>query len=75
LKNGKYLYNGQTYSLPQHGFARSSMFEVGEVGVENAIFILRSNDQTRQNYPFDFELIISYYLIERGNKYKGVIIW
>ena len=74
LKNGEYIYNGQTYSLPQHGFARSSMFEVREVGVENAIFTLRSDDQTRQSYPFDFELIIGYYLTENIIEVKYTVL-
>lgn len=73
LKNGEYTYNGQTYSLPQHGFARSSMFEVSEVGKDKAIFTLRSSDQTKTNYPFDFEFNIGYYLKDNNIDVKYTV--
>ena len=64
LKNGEYNYKGKTYSLPQHGFARTCLFEVSKAEADKAVFTLFSNEETRQNYPFDFELIISYHLKE-----------
>ena len=34
LKNDQYEYEGQTYEMTQHGFARDSMFEVKEITEE-----------------------------------------
>lgn len=60
LKDNTYLYKGKAYSLPRHGFAREMNFESSAVTDTTARFTLRSNDTTRANYPFDFELSILY---------------
>lgn len=56
LKDGKTLIKGQTFEMGQHGFARDMDFE--EIG-ENS-YVLRSNEETKKKFPFDFELYISY---------------
>ncbi len=60
LKDDKYTFGGKEYSLPQHGFARKSMFEVAEVCDQKAVFALKSNDALKEVYPFDFELYVTY---------------
>ena len=60
LVNNTFHYNGHSYSLPQHGFARDMEFECLNHSKTQVSFVLRSNDQTKVNYPFDFELILSY---------------
>ncbi|MFZ1025122.1 MAG: aldose epimerase [Limnoraphis robusta] len=68
LPNDTYSLNGQTYQLKQHGFARSLPWEVTNQSTENGASLtvsLKSNDQTRVVYPFDFELNFIYTL--RGN--------
>ncbi len=62
VKDDKYTYNGTEYSLPQHGFARKQMFEVAKSDSEKAVFVLKSNDELKRVYPFDFELYITYTL-------------
>lgn len=62
LKDDQYVYQGKTYQMGQHGFARDMDFEVIEHGQEMASFILRSTPETLEKYPFDFELVISYEL-------------
>ncbi|WP_124057364.1 aldose 1-epimerase family protein [Vaginisenegalia massiliensis] len=63
LKEGTYQYQGQTYSLPNHGFARDMQFELQSRNQQHtASFCLKSNDQTQQMYPFDFSLQINYVL-------------
>lgn len=64
LKNDQYMYQGRTYSMGQHGFARDMEFNVIEHGPETASFSLRSTDKTKENYPFDFELVLTYELID-----------
>ncbi|MEB3282188.1 MAG: aldose epimerase [Lyngbya sp.] len=68
LPNDTYTLNGETYQLKQHGFARNLPWEVTEQSTENGASLtvsLKSNDQTRAVYPFDFELNYIYTL--RGN--------
>ena len=64
LKNDKYLYNGNSYALTRHGFARDSIFQVEEQKKEQVIFLLRSTHTSYENYPFDFELRVKYNLVE-----------
>ena len=64
LKEDQYEYNGQTYQMTQHGFARDSMFEVEEVTDNTATFSLTDNEETLKKYPFKFKLLIKYALEE-----------
>lgn len=63
LKNDTYTYRGKDYHMTQHGFARDSEFEVEENTGTTATFLLKSNDQTREMYPFEFELRVIYNLV------------
>lgn len=64
LKNDQYTYEGKTYTLSQHGFARNMNFEVLANTNASAVFLLESNDVTKENYPFDFKLLLSYTLLD-----------
>lgn len=64
LKEDQYKYDGQTYQMTQHGFARDSMFEVEEVTDNTATFSLTDNEETLKKYPFKFKLLIKYALEE-----------
>lgn len=66
LPNGKYTFEGKTYEMVHHGFARSSEFELAEKTDSKIVFALKANDKTRAIYPFEFELKITYTL--NGNK-------
>lgn len=65
LKNNSYSYNGKTYHLPRHGFARDMEFELVEKSENRATFSLTSSEESRKVYPFDFELQICYSLQEK----------
>jgi galactose mutarotase-like enzyme len=64
LKNGTYFYNGASYQLGRHGFARESVFEVIQHTEDSIIFSLQANEVTKKNYPFLFEFQIQYQLHE-----------
>lgn len=66
LFGGSYTCNGKEYAMNCHGFARKTTFEHIASGSDRLAFRLTSNQQTKAEYPFDFELIISYTL--EGNK-------
>mgnify|MGYP003588966842 FL=1 len=62
LREGHYFYNGEEYKGGQHGFARDVEHQPVEQSRNNVVFLLRSNSETRERYPFDFELYSSYSL-------------
>jgi galactose mutarotase-like enzyme len=64
LKNNQYIFEGKTYQLPRHGFARDKNFAVAEQKAESAIFSLASDDNTLDSYPFPFIFLVKYKLIE-----------
>jgi galactose mutarotase-like enzyme len=68
LKEGIYYYQGKAYTLGRHGFARDSIFEPEMQGPDAVSFLLRSNPETRENFPFDFELRVGYQLLGNGLK-------
>lgn len=62
LSNDHYSFENKSYKLTQHGFARDLNFELLQSTNTEASFSLRSNAETKTNYPFDFQLIIRYVL-------------
>lgn len=64
LKNNQYTFGGERYEMTQHGFARDSQFEVIEKTEDTVTFLLRDTEESRQKYPFAFELYIQYILEE-----------
>lgn len=64
LKKNTYVYDDITYHLPRHGFARDMVFEMIEHSDNKVVFTLYSTVETKKVYPFDFELKISYTLLD-----------
>ncbi len=63
LKNNEYRYNGMTYTMQKHGYARFETFEVERATDTEAVFLLRADDKSREQYPFEYELRIGYRLV------------
>lgn len=65
LENSSYKWNDQTYTMANHGVARTAVWDVVSTETEGEASItirLRSNEQTMQAYPFAFELLFTYAL-------------
>lgn len=60
LKDNKYFYNGREYVMSRHGFARDREFEPDLQSREELVFLLKSDEKSRLQYPFDFEFRIRY---------------
>ena len=60
------LINGTHYPTSQHGFARDSRFKCICEKADSASFLLASSEETKEVYPFDFELVITYTLKEKS---------
>ena len=64
LKDNSFLENETHFEMLQHGFARNMEFEVIQHTENSLSMQLTSNEETRNQFPFDFVLNISYILIE-----------
>jgi galactose mutarotase-like enzyme len=64
LKDNTYIYNGDNYSFPRHGFARDNAFTLTVQEANTATFLLAATDDLKKNYPFDFHLELVYTLHE-----------
>lgn len=60
LKDGLLRHQGQTYPMAQHGFARDRDFRLVRLSRESCTWVLRDDEYSRQQYPFPFELRITY---------------
>ena len=62
VNGGYYRYKGRKYPMGQHGFARDLMFTLIRCTDTSATYDLVSNEKTREVYPMDFDLRITYIL-------------
>ncbi|MEA5534493.1 aldose epimerase [Crocosphaera sp. XPORK-15E] len=65
LPDNTYVYQGKTYTLKQHGFARDLPWEVIDQSTSSCASLtlsLSSNDKTLNVYPFKFQLKFTYEL-------------
>lgn len=61
---GKITVDGRDYPMKSHGFAKFSEFEIKEKTDTAVTFVLYSNTETKLSYPYDFELYITYTLLD-----------
>lgn len=61
-----YTYRGKEYKMGLHGFAQYENFSADKKSDSEIALTLTSSDKTREIYPFDFVLTITYTL--DGNK-------
>lgn len=66
LRQNMYRIGGRAYSMAPHGFAKDEQFSVLKHDEHEIIFSLQDNQATREQYPFHFELQVSYSLRESG---------
>jgi galactose mutarotase-like enzyme len=70
LKNNTFKAEGETFQLPQHGFARDNYFELIKSESSSLVYSLKSSDETLKSYPYKFELKISYTLLKNKIEVK-----
>ncbi len=64
LKDGSMRYQGKRYEMPRHGIARRCTFKCIHHSTTGVTFSLKANEQTRELYPWDFELQAHFNLTE-----------
>ena len=62
LRNGRYLLDGKSYAMGQHGFARDMEFEFKSRTDTEIWFSLKSNTETMEKFPYEFLLELGYEL-------------
>lgn len=62
LKDDKYTFKGKEYTLQKHGYARFMTFDIENKTDTSVVFIHKSNEETKQSFPFDYELRVIYTL-------------
>ena len=60
LRNLEYTYDGVTYHMGQHGFARDMTFTVVEKEEDRVKMMIESNDSTLTIYPREFKFFVEY---------------
>ena len=63
LKNNQYNYQGKTYRMNRHGFARDKTFSVTQQTAESITLSISSDAVTLEVFPFEFNFSITYTLI------------
>lgn len=71
LKNKEFIYEGKSYPMGQHGFARDMDFSIKSREAGTVWFSLKADEETLKKYPFVFCLELGYRL--EGNKLK--VLW
>lgn len=64
LVDSKYLHNGVEYTLPIHGFIKTTELKTLSNDGKSVTFYTESNEETKKVYPFDFEYKITYTLVD-----------
>ncbi|RJQ45593.1 MAG: aldose 1-epimerase family protein [Gammaproteobacteria bacterium] len=62
LKNDTLRHNGKTYNMTPHGFARDLEFTCTQHSDQACTMQIKDSTQTRERYPFTFELNITHAL-------------
>lgn len=63
LPDNTYTFQGQTFHLNQHGFARDLPWRVEDASANSLSLSLQSSDQTLAVYPFQFQILFTYRLV------------
>lgn len=60
VKNNQYTYQGKTYTIPKHGFARRADFSVTEQSEAAVTLRLIQTEEIAASYPFSFDFSVSF---------------
>ncbi len=67
-------FQGKTFTMEKHGFLRKSLMNVLEHEPDQIIFQFISNPETLKIYPFEFQILLSYTLIDSSLEVSHKII-
>ena len=73
LYEGKYTYDSKVYEMGMHGFAQKMIFSAKKADKDKITLSITSSEETKKEYPFDFEFDITYALCENTLTVKADI--
>ncbi len=63
LKDGEFNYEGNSYTVPKHGFIRNNEnLKIKQVSGNCLEYSLKFDDESIKSYPFEFEFFVRYIL-------------
>ena len=68
LLNHEYTWEGKTYPLSHHGFARNLDFDMLHQSEHSICFVLQDSEATNASYPFKFTFLVTYTLEKNALK-------
>ncbi len=68
LKENETLIEDKIYNINQHGFARDMDFDLISIDKKSITYKLTSDEKSREIYPYNFNLFISYTIIDEKVK-------
>ena len=72
-KDGFYTVNGKRYEMGIHGFAKDSLFTLETKESDRAVIVLKSSEESKKIYPYDFTFKIEYALKGNGVAIKYTV--
>lgn len=66
VKDNKILIDGKEYDMYLHGFAHFQNYDVFERTEDSIIYVIKSEGKYVDVYPYEFELYVTFKLIEDG---------
>ncbi|WP_125566520.1 aldose 1-epimerase family protein [Companilactobacillus insicii] len=63
--NDHYYVDGKKYEMPQHGVGFFHKYSAEQLSSNRVKFTMRSDDETKRYYPFEFEFSIKFELVGR----------
>lgn len=65
IGNGEYSFKEKDYKIPtRHGFIRNLTFDILTRKKNQLVLVLKSDEETKKVYPFEFEFKIKYKLVK-----------
>lgn len=73
MTGGVYTYQGQSYSMEIHGFAKGMDFAAVEQKPDGLTLAIEDNSKTYAAYPFRFRFLVRYELSGQTIKYSYIV--
>lgn len=70
----KYYIDGKEYTMPKHGLFRKRDAELFEKTDNSMTFLQKSDDETIKIFPYEFEVYVTFELIEKSLKVTHKIV-
>lgn len=73
LRDAKVQIKGEWYGMERHGFVRKREFKVTNQTEESVTMTFASDEKSKKQYPYDFELSVTYTMTDCGVETKFTV--